>query len=123
MKNMRLAIPVLENKKETKISSSFGRSPYYLIYDMEENTTQYILNSAKDAAGGAGIKASQIIIDQKANVVITPQCGNNAYEVLKEAGIEVLESKGDVVDLNIIYFQNKKLNALTNIHAGLHGAK
>lgn len=123
MKNMRLAIPVLENKKETKISSSFGRSPYYLIYDMEDNTTQYILNSAKDAAGGAGIKASQIIIDQKANVVITPQCGNNAYEVLKEAGIEVLESKGDVVDLNIIYFQNKKLIALTNIYPGLHGAK
>ncbi len=120
---MRIAIPVIENKKDTKISTSFGRSPYYLIYDLQENITQYIVNTAKDAQGGAGIKASQIIIDNKADVVITPQCGNNAYEVLKEAGIEVLESKGDVVDLNIIYYQNKKLNSLTNIHAGFHGAK
>lgn len=120
---MRIAIPIMNNTKDTKISTSFGRSPYYLIYDVKENITQYIENTAKNAQGGAGIKASQIIIDNKANVVITPQCGKNAYDVLKEAGIEVLESKGDDVDLNIIYYQSKKLKSLTNIHAGFHGSK
>ena len=120
---MRIAIPVITNNKDTKISTSFGRSPYYLIYDVKENIMNYVKNTAKDAQGGAGVRASQIIIDNKCDVVITPQCGNNSYEVLKEAGIEVLQSKGDVVDLNIIYFQNKKLNHLTNVHAGFHGAK
>jgi len=122
-KIMRIAIPVQNNTKDTKVSTSFGRSPYFLIFDIKENVTQYIVNTAKDAQGGAGIKASQIIIDNKADVVITPQCGNNAYEVLKEAGIEVLESKGDIVEKNIIYYQNQKLNSLTDVHAGFHGAK
>ena len=60
---MRIAIPVQNNTKDTKVSTSFGRSPYFLIFDIKENVTQYIVNTAKDAQGGAGIKASQIIID------------------------------------------------------------
>ncbi len=122
---MRVAIPVDDNTNETKVCMSFGRAPYYAIFDTETQEMKYVDNSAAASQGGAGIKASQTIIDEGAEAVITPRCGQNAADVLLEADIRIYRSNGDSVRENVEAYVNGRLSLLEQIHPGLHqhGAK
>jgi len=80
---MKIAIPVEDKSIQNNVSLSFGRSPYFLIYDSETKESTYLDNSAAANTGGAGIKAAQIIVDSNVNILITPRCGQNASDVLK----------------------------------------
>lgn len=118
---MIIAVPVDENKIE--ICPSFARTPYYMFYNTQTNNCDVIENPAAQAEGGAGIKAAQFIIDNKADVVITPRCGENAAEILKEAEMKIYKSEGNNATENINKFKENKLSELTKFHAGFHGIK
>ena len=72
---MNIAIPVDEKTLESNVCVSFGRTPYFLIYDVETKESIFIDNSAAASTGGAGIKAAQIIVDNKASALLTPRLG------------------------------------------------
>ncbi len=116
---MRIAVPVEENEKE--ICPSFGRTPMFYIYDVDTKEELYMENEAIGAPGGAGIKAAQIILDAKIDVVLVPRCGENAAKVLKTGGVRLYESVGLSVAENIQAYLDGKLAVLTNIHPGFHG--
>ena len=75
---MKIAVPVDENNIETGVCISFGRAPYFLVYDTETKGAELIENTAAQSPGGAGIKAAQMIVNSKAEVLLTPRCGQNA---------------------------------------------
>ncbi len=118
---MKIAIPVDEKTLESNVCASFGRTPYFLIYDTETKESVFIDNSAAASTGGAGIKAAQIIVDNKANVLLTPRCGENAADVLKSADIKIYKTSSGSVKDNIAAFVDGKLPLLDEIHAGFHG--
>lgn len=118
---MKIAIPVDEKGMETNVCASFGRTPYFLIYDTETKESIFLDNSAAASAGGAGIKAAQTIVDNKADALLTPRCGQNAADVIKSANIKIFKTTSDSVKDNIDAFINKKLPLLNEIHAGFHG--
>ena len=118
---MKTAIPVDEKNLGSNVCASFGRSPYFLIYDTETKESVFIDNSAAASTGGAGIKAAQIIVDNKANVLLTPRCGENAADVLKSADIKIYKTSSGSVKDNIAAFVDGKLPLLDEIHAGFHG--
>lgn len=118
---MKIMIPVDENSTESKICISFGRAPYFLINDTDSNESKYIENTAADSQGGAGIKAAQIIVDNEAEILITPRCGQNAADVLNAANIKIFKSISDSVQDNINNFLSGKLSVLDEIHEGYHG--
>ena len=83
---MKIVIPVDAKTLESNICASFGRAPYFLIYDTETKESVFINNSAAASTGGAGIKAAQTIVDNNANALLTPRCGQNLYaDVIKSA--------------------------------------
>ena len=43
---MKIAIPIDEKDTNNLVSVSFGRAPYYLIYDTESKAAEYIENTA-----------------------------------------------------------------------------
>lgn len=118
---MKIAIPVDEKTSESNVCVSFGRTPYYLIYDTDKIESIFIDNSAATSAGGAGIKAAQIIVDSKANILLTPRLGENAAEVLKAADIEIFKTTTGNAMENVHGFMEGKLSSLEEIHAGFHG--
>ena len=120
---MRIAIPVDDNTMNTSICISFGRTPYFLIYDTETQNAVFLDNSAVALQGGAGIKASQTIVDNKADVLLTPRCGENAAEVLRAANVKIYETDGNKLMQNIEFFGNGKLKPLSEIGPGFHGGK
>ena len=118
---MKIAIPVDEKSLESNVGVSFGRTPYFLIYDTETKESVFIDNSAAASTGGAGIKAAQTIVDNKANALLTPRCGQNAADLIKAADIKIFKTASASVIDNIAAFIDGKLPLLDEIHAGFHG--
>jgi predicted Fe-Mo cluster-binding NifX family protein len=114
---MRIAIPV----DDGSVCVSFGRTPYFMLYDTENNESSFINNSAANSQGGAGIKAAQIIVDNNADVLITLRCGQNAVEVLIAANVKIYKALNNSIEENLNGFKNDKLNILTELHSGFHG--
>lgn len=118
---MKIAIPVEEKIVDKGVYDSFGRAPFFMIYDNDSRESVYIDNGAIASQGGAGIKAAQTLVDENIDVLLTPRCGENAAEVLEMANIEIYKSTTGTVKNNIELFQAGQLAQLTEIHAGLHG--
>ena len=117
---MKIAMPVDHKSAEANIASSFGRTPYFLIYDTETKTSVVLDNSAAASQGGAGIKAAQNVVDSKADVVLAPQCGENAANVLRAANLKIYRTINGTAQENIEAFNAEKLSLLEDIHAGFH---
>ena len=120
---MKIAIPVEETNINSKVCKSFGRAPFFLFYDTETKENVFLNNSATFSSGGAGIKAAQTIVDQKAEVLLTPQCGENAANVFQVGGVKIYKTQSDSVQENIDAFTAQELLLLTEIHTGFHGHK
>ena len=116
---MIIAIPVEDTR--TEICEAFGRTQEFCMYDTETKEKKFVDNSGNAVQGGAGIKAAQLVIDEKAEVVLVPHLGENAAKALQAAEIKLYQSVGDSLDENIQNFVDGKLEALTDIHPGHHG--
>ena len=119
---MKIAIPVTNNNLASHIHSTLGRSPFYYIYETKTKESTYVINTAANAQGGAGIKAAQLLLDQDINVLITPRSGTNALEVLHAGKVEIFESVSTNVEGNIQLYLEGKLNKIMEGHAGFHHA-
>ena len=117
---MKIAIPADNRSMESVVCPSFGRSPYYLIYDSKVNEPTFIDNEAAGSQGGAGIQAAQILVDQKVEAVLTPRCGKNAADVLKAADIKLYKSKNVSLKENLEVYIAGQLELLEDIHPGYH---
>lgn len=118
---MKIAVPVDEKNLNSPVCVSFGRAPYFLIYDTDNKEGLFLDNSAVASTGGAGIKAAQTVVDSKVGALLTPRCGENAAEVLNAAGIKLYKTIDAPAQENIEAFTAGKLSLLEEIHAGFHG--
>lgn len=105
---------------DSGVCLSFGRAPYYLIYDTSTKSSKFVINTAAESQGGAGIKAAQLIVDNGVEALITPRCGKNAADVLEAADIKLYNIKNESIEDNINAFVAKELPLLDEIHAGYH---
>jgi predicted Fe-Mo cluster-binding NifX family protein len=120
---MKVAIPVDGQEMNTTVCISFGRAPFFMIYDTDSKDHDFINNSAAESQGGAGIKAAQAIVDNKVDVLLTPRCGENAAGVIKAAGIKLYKTGPQSAMDNINFFIAGDLPPLNEIHAGFHNRR
>lgn len=118
---MKIAIPADEQKMEGNVCISFGRTPYFLIFDTEAGTGTFMVNEAAQSQGGAGIQAAQAVVDSGAQVLLTPRCGENAAKVLNGANVRIHRSIEGSLTENIEAFKAGQLPLLEEIHPGYHG--
>ncbi|MFW6264752.1 MAG: NifB/NifX family molybdenum-iron cluster-binding protein [Bacillota bacterium] len=117
---MKIAIPVEDKSIDSNMSRNFGRSSFFLIYDIETKEEKYLDNNAATSQGGAGVKAAQTIIDQKVDGIIVPRCGRNAADIIQRANIKLFQGNNVSAHENIEALKNNKLDILKDIHAGFH---
>lgn len=86
---MRIALSSREMSTKCLLFPSFGRAPYYAIYDDQAKKWQFLPNSGAEKESGAGIKAAQLLVEEKVDIVITGRLGPKASSVLTAAGIKV----------------------------------
>ena len=94
---MKIAIPVQEERVESKIGSVFGRAPFFAVYDPKDKSSVFKPNPAKDAESGAGIQAFKVMVDLGVDAVITSEVGPKALDLLKSRGIRVVKPKRDTL--------------------------
>ena len=110
---MKIAVPVDEDTMTTGVCVSFGRAPFFMVFDSGTESGTFYDNGAAASEGGAGIKAAQSLVDLGAEVLLTPRCGDNAAQVLRAAGIRLFKTKdGSALD-NIGAFLDDRLPPLT----------
>jgi len=87
---MKIAISATGPDLDAEVDPRFGRCQYFVIVDPETMAFEAIENSSAMAGGGAGISAAQTVANKGAQVVLTGNCGPNAYQALSAAGVEVI---------------------------------
>ena len=108
---MKIAITANSPALDAGIDPRFGRSQYFIIVDPETMQFEALENSGARAGGGAGISTAQMIAGKGVEVVLTGNCGPNAYEVLSAAGIKVVTGVAGKVQDAIQGYKSGKFQA------------
>ena len=90
---MRIAFASdMDKGLESIVSRKFGRSAYFVIVELDDNKNilkvESIKNPASMAAGGAGIKAVQELVNRSVDIAVAGAFGPNAMAALVETGIK-----------------------------------
>lgn len=87
---MKICVTSQGDNLDSKIDPRFGRCQYFIIVDTETFEFEAIQNPNIDAMGGAGIQSGQLVANKQLKAVITGNVGPNAFQTLKEAGVDVI---------------------------------
>lgn len=117
MDNKIIALAVNEKNLNGELSNTFGRAKYFLIMNLQTNEHKFVENLANNDAHGTGVKASQILIDNKAEVLITKKLGQNAAKLLNAANIKIYKNSSDDIKTNIENLKAKKLEILNEFQS------
>lgn len=111
---MKIALPADEKSIETGLFDSFGKAPFFLIYNTNSKTIEYLDHRAVAAQGAGGLRAAQVLADNGVRAIITPNCGENAEKVLHYSEVLVYKSISGSMRKNIEAFLNNELNLLAD---------
>jgi len=117
---MKVAVPVNEESIENSVCESFGRAPYFLIFNLENSEYNFIINDANHSQSGAGIKAAQQVINSKSQALLTSRCGGKAADILEASNVGIYKTRNLSVKENIEAFIGEKLSLLEEIYPGFH---
>lgn len=87
---MKVAVSSTGPSLDLQMDPRFGRCPYFIIVDADTMDFEAIENPNVMAMGGAGIQSAQFIANKGAEVVLTGNCGPNAFQTLSAAGVRVV---------------------------------
>ena len=110
---MKILVSSKGNSKESPVDLHFGRAEYFVIYDDQEDTYEAILNEGVKQSSGAGVKASQIAINQKVDYLLTGSLGPKAFTIIDSSKILVFKTNEGSVEDAITAFKNKQLYELS----------
>jgi len=117
---MKIAISAAGPSLEAEVDPRFGRCQYFIIADPETMDFEVMDNSSAMAAGGAGIAAAQTIAGKGVQVVLTGNCGPNAFSVLEAAGIKVMTGVSGTVQEVVEGYKAGKYNAISKANVSPH---
>jgi predicted Fe-Mo cluster-binding NifX family protein len=109
--NMKLAVSSTGPGLDSQVDPRFGRCQYFIIIDPDTMEFESLENPNVMASGGAGISTAEMIAGKGVKVVLTGNCGPNAYQVLSQAGIQIITGVTGVVRDAIQNFKAGELRA------------
>jgi len=107
---MRIAIPSTGKEPTSPLSDTLGRAPFIIVYDSVTERYNSVKNPGFQMQDGSGLKASEIILEKQANILLTRGIGRKSYSaLLKEyIKIELIKSGGTVKSALSKYFKEQR---------------
>ncbi len=109
---MKVAIPVMGTAEDSLVETRFARASTFAIVDVDSGSVEFVQNPAASAAGGAGPKAVQFLVDQGVEAVVAGQIGPNAQNALRSAGIKAYQAVGGTLKEVIEKFKAGELREI-----------
>jgi predicted Fe-Mo cluster-binding NifX family protein len=117
---MKIAVSATGPGLDAEVDPRFGRCQYFIIVDPQTMEFETLDNSNAMAAGGAGISTAQMIATKGVEVVLTGNCGPNAYQTLSAAGMQVITGVTGRIKDAIEAFKTGKFQSSTQPSVGSH---
>ncbi|WP_027624612.1 NifB/NifX family molybdenum-iron cluster-binding protein [Clostridium lundense] len=109
---MKIAISAIGKTMEDVLDMRFGRCEYFQIHDTESGQIKVIENKGLNSSGVAGIAASNQLIEEKIDVIITGNLGPNAFELIEKAGIKAYKSGNIAINSVLEKYNKGELNEI-----------
>jgi len=117
---MKIAVsstgPAIDDLVETR----FGRCAYFLLIDTDTLKVEAVQNPNIELGGGAGIQSAQLMANKGASVVLTGNCGPNAFRTFGAAGIQIITGVSGPVREAVAQFKAGKLTYSSTPNAESH---
>jgi predicted Fe-Mo cluster-binding NifX family protein len=117
---MKIAISATAPGLDAEVDPRFGRCQYFIIVDPQTMQFEALDNSNAMASGGAGISTAQMIAGKGVEVVLTGNCGPNAYQTLSAAGIQVITGVAGKIRDAVESYKAGRLQPNTQPSVGSH---
>lgn len=101
---MKVAITSTGNSLKSKIDKRFGLCSFFVIYDTETKSVEFIPNPNKDAEDGAGPASVQLVATRKADKIVSGEFGLKIKPLLDSLKIQMIVLKepertiSDIID-------------------------
>lgn len=105
---MKTAITSTGNNLDSMLDQRFGRCSYFAIYDPDNDGLEFIPNPYKDAPGGAGPAAVQIIVSRNVSKIISGEFGMKIKSLLDSMNIQLIILAGTEKSIREIIEMLKK---------------
>lgn len=124
---MKIAITSEGPDITSQVDPRFGRCAYFILVDTDSDKWEAVENIGAQGMGGVGIQSGQIMANRGVKVVLTGNCGPNAFQTLQAAGIEVITGVSGTVCEVLDKFKTGKLQSVNSpnvsAHSGIKGNK
>jgi predicted Fe-Mo cluster-binding NifX family protein len=117
---MKIAVSATAPGLDAEVDPRFGRCQYFIIVDPQSMEFEAVDNSNAMASGGAGISTAQMIAGKGVEVVLTGNCGPNAYQTLSAAGVQVITGVSGRIKDAIEAFKAGKFQSSSQPSVGNH---
>ena len=94
---MKIAISSNGENIDDNIAETFGRCPYFIIVEIENNKivkTEIIKNASANQTSGAGMSAAKLVAEKGVDAVIAKNIGPRALDILKQFNIDIITEFG-----------------------------
>ncbi|GAA0063290.1 NifB/NifX family molybdenum-iron cluster-binding protein [Clostridium sp. CTA-1] len=118
---MKIAISSTGETMENLLDMRFGRCEYFQIHDTESKEVKILENKGQNASGGAGIVASNQLVDEKIDVIITGNFGPNAFEIIEKAGVKAYKCESISITSVIEKYNKGELEQISMSGPAHHG--
>ncbi|APH15739.1 dinitrogenase iron-molybdenum cofactor family protein [Clostridium sporogenes] len=118
---MKIAISSTGKTMENLLDMRFGRCEYFQIHDTESKEVKILENEGQNASGGAGIVASNQLVDEKVDVIITGNFGPNAFGIIEKAGVKAYKCESISITSVIEKYNKGELEQISMSGPAHHG--
>lgn len=87
---MKVAITSTGNSPDAKLDSRFGRCSYFVVYDTESHSTEFIPNPNRDNVEGAGPASAQLVASKGARKVVSGEFGAKVKSLFDSLQIQLI---------------------------------
>jgi predicted Fe-Mo cluster-binding NifX family protein len=117
---MKIALSAQGNDLHAAVDPRFGRCAHFILVDPETMQFEVLDNPNLAAAGGVGIQSAQFLANKDVHVVLTGNCGPNAFATLQAAGIDVVIGVSGTIQTAIDQYKSGQLQATSQPNVGGH---
>lgn len=113
---MKIAASTFKGGLDDIVAEHFGRAESFTIVDVdggEIQTVEVLKNSAANQTSGAGVAASQLIVNKDVDVLLTGSVGPKALAVLQAAGVKIYRASGLKVSDAVKKYLDGELEEIT----------